>query len=398
VPTSRTRTSSSSRNPPFAIAHDYLTQRGGAEKVVLAMARAFPDAVIYTTLYDPESTFPEFKDLNVRVGPLNRVALFRRHHRLAMPVLAFVVSLAKPIRADVLLVSSSGWAHGFRTTGSKIVYCYSPARWLYQRDRYLGDSARVSSKMMLALVTPLLRRWDRRAARSADGYIAISNIVRDRIRDTYALDSVVLPAPCTIETHLPKEPVKISAVSAEAGFYLCVSRLLPYKNVDQIIHSFVGSSRTLVIVGSGPDERLLQEIADDNIVMLKNLTDEQMRWLYSECRAVVAASYEDFGLTPLEAAAYGKPSAVLRWGGFLDTMVEGTTGVYFDEPEPKAIRRAIDKLELASWDAEVIRDHEAQFEEPEFAAGLRRTLLAFGADSAIRGNVGVDPDAKNVVP
>src|SRR4051812_17705186 len=120
-----------------AIVHDYLTQRGGAERVVLAMNRAFPDAPIYTSLYDPDGTYPEFATIDVRTAPLNRVPALCRYHRGAFPVLAPTFS-AMNIDADVVVCSSSGWAHGVRTAGYKIVYCHAPARWLYQTDRYLA--------------------------------------------------------------------------------------------------------------------------------------------------------------------------------------------------------------------------------------------------------------------
>lgn len=370
--------------PRVAIAHDYLTQRGGAEKVVLAMARAFPGAPIYTTLYEPESTFPEFKDLDVRVSPLNRFGVLRRHHRLAMPLLAFAVTATRKIRAETVLVSSSGWAHGFRTDGCKVVYCYSPARWLYQRDRYLGPDAKALSKTLLAALSPFLKMWDRRAAKKADGYLAISNVVRGRIQEVYGIESEVLPAPCTIDPELPAIAVP-SLLDAPVGdFFLCVSRLLPYKNVDQIVRAFEDTGRRLIVVGSGPEESSLEALASSNVTMLKNLADEEIRWLYRHCKAIVAASYEDFGLTPLEAAAYGKPSAVLRWGGFLDTMVEGRTGIFFDEPSPAAIKAALGEIEETPWDATFIRRHASTFEESQFTARLKDSLSQFeaGMDSA----------------
>lgn len=129
--------------PRIAIAHDYLTQRGGAERVVLSMAKAFPDAAIYTTLYDPEGTYPEFADLNIITSGLNRVPLLRRKHRLALPFLASA-SNHMFVDADLIIASSSGWAHGFAGTGKRLVYCYSPARWLYLTTSYLGDKGHLS--------------------------------------------------------------------------------------------------------------------------------------------------------------------------------------------------------------------------------------------------------------
>lgn len=147
-----------------AIVHDYLTQRGGAERVVLEMAAAFPDAPLYTSLYDPGGTFDEFRSLDVRTGPLDRRSLLRRHHRLALPFLARSFD-EMFVDADVVLCSSSGWAHGVRTSGRKVVYCYTPARWLYQPERYFRG---VLPRVGLKVLAPRLRRWDADAAAGAD--------------------------------------------------------------------------------------------------------------------------------------------------------------------------------------------------------------------------------------
>ena len=149
----------------MAVVHDYVTQRGGAERVVLAMLEAFPSAPLYTSLYDPERTFPGFRDADVRALPMNKLALLRRRHRLAFPLLARAFS-GLEVQADVVFCSSSGWAHGVRTRGRKVVYCHAPARWLYQSDRYLRRG-RGPASAALAAFRPRLLEWDRRAAATA---------------------------------------------------------------------------------------------------------------------------------------------------------------------------------------------------------------------------------------
>ena len=145
-----------------ALVHDYLTQRGGAERVVLSLTRAFPGAPVYTSLYDPGGTFPEFADLDVRTLPINRLAPLRRHHRAALPLLAPSFSRLR-ISADVVICSSSGWAHGTQVEGKKIVYCHTPARWLYQPDRYLRGRGR-PLQAAASVLRSTLERWDKRAA------------------------------------------------------------------------------------------------------------------------------------------------------------------------------------------------------------------------------------------
>jgi glycosyltransferase involved in cell wall biosynthesis len=360
-----------------AIAHDYLTQRGGAEKVVLALHRAFPEAPIYTTLFEPSETYPEFGATTVVPSPLNRVSPLRRSHRLALPFLAWASDRVN-IDAKHTIVSTSGWAHGFRTSGSKIVYCYSPARWLYQPDAYLGSSRMTVKSAALRVLTPFLKRWDKRKAHTATKYFAISTVVRERIKQTYGIDAEVLPAPHSVDMSVPEEIVALPGLDTTKGFYLCISRLLPYKNVDAVVAAFNELDLPLVVVGAGPEEKRLRALAGANVVMTKDLSDGQIRWLYARCTAIVSASYEDFGLTPIEGAAHGKPSVVLRWGGFLDTIREGKTGTYFDTPTSASIKEGIQRSRLVDWDEDLIREHADSFTEEHFARRLRQAISDLG--------------------
>lgn len=355
--------------PRVAIAHDYLTQRGGAERVVLELVRAFPDATVHTTLYDPDGTFPEFRDVDIRVSPLNKVGVLRRNHRVALPFLPFA-SNRLHIDADVVVASSSGWAHGFPTTGRKLVYCHAPARWLYQSDRYLGQDPRRSpiGLALLALRAPL-KAWDGRAARTADRYLANSNVVRDRIDEAYGISADVLAPPFAVHADGEQEPVP--EVADWDGFHLVVSRLLPYKNVHRIIEAFTELPERLVVVGAGPMLAELQASAPAHVAVVTRLTDAQMRWVYGRATALVAASHEDFGLTPLEAGAFGKPTLALRAGGYLDTVAEGVNGAFFDEPTVPAIREAVVRNRGVQWDADTIRAHVDAFSPRRFAERVR---------------------------
>lgn len=348
-----------------AIVHDYLTQRGGAERVVLSMLRAFPGAPLYTSLYSPETTLPAFRGADVRTLAINRSAALRRNHRLALPLLAPAFSRLR-VKADVTVCSSSGWAHGVRTDGRKLVYCYAPARWLYQSDRYLGGRRQGARAMLMAL-RPMLRTWDRRAAGSADRYVTSSSAMRDSIRAVYGIDADVLPPPHTINPGGARRPVD----GVGPGFLLCVSRLLPYKNVDVIVEAMrTLPDHRLVVVGDGPERARLTALAGSNVRILGGVTDEQLRWLYAGSLGLVAASYEDYGLTPLEANSFARPVAVLRWGGFLDTVVEGRTGVFFDEPQADAVRDGILRLVEADWDERAILAHAERYSETGFMERL----------------------------
>jgi glycosyltransferase involved in cell wall biosynthesis len=362
MPSADARRSRAGR-PAVAIAHDYLTQRGGAERVVLDIARTFPGAPIHTTLYDPDATFPEFRDLEVIVSPLNRVGLLRRHHRLALPLLPLAAHTMR-VDAEVVVVSSSGWAHGFSTGGAKIVYCHNPARWLYQTDEYLGSGSMSQVKRaVVAAVRAPLTAWDRRAAHSADLYLSNSTVVRDRIDAAYGIKADLLHPAAGVSPQGRQAEVPDLWEWAELGYHLVVSRLLPYKNIDQVLRAVEGTEERIVVVGRGPELPYLRRVAPPNAMLLHGLSDAQMRWLYAHATALLAPSREDFGLTPLEAGAFGKPVIALRAGGYLDTVVEGRTGEFFDEAVPEQIRAAIARARTRRWDVAAIEDHVDSFSQ-----------------------------------
>lgn len=362
-----------------ALAHDYATQRGGAERVALLLAEAFPGSPMYTTLHHPGGTFPEFGSLDLRTSALDRVQLLRRHHRLALPVLAPAVDRQR-VDADVLVASSTGWAHGYRGARRTVVYCHAPARWLYQRDRYLGPgeggathrARRSAAAAALGLLAPGLRRWDRAAARRADVYLANSTVTRRAIREAYGIEAEVLPPPPAM---LPAGEER-AVPGVEPGFLLCVARLLPYKNVDVVVQAAQATGRTLVVVGDGPDRARLAALAarTGTVHLLGRVDDPTLRWVYGNASALVAASYEDYGLTPLEAGAFGRPSVVLRDGGYLDTVVDGVTGVFFDAPEVDLVAQAVEDAASTAWDEDAVRAHVATFGRDRFTARLRAVV------------------------
>jgi glycosyltransferase involved in cell wall biosynthesis len=357
--------------PRVAIVHDYLTQRGGAERVVVSMLKAFPGAPVYTSLYHADGTFEDFRRVEIRRSFLDRVAPLRPRHRLALPLLAPAFSRLR-VDADVAVCSSSGWAHGAAGRARKVVYCHTPARWLYQTDRYLGDRGG-AARLAVGLLGGPLRRWDRRAAGTADRYLANSTVVRDRIQAVYGIEAELLPPPPALD---PEGPVR-AVDGLDPGFFLCVSRLLPYKNVDAVMAAFARlPSERLVVVGAGPEADRLRRVAPANVVLAGTVEDEELRWLYARSVGIVAASYEDFGLTPLEAAAFGKPSAALRWGGFADTVVDGETGVFFDEPEPASIAAAVRACLGENWSVETLGRHAAAFSERRFVDRLRDVVAS----------------------
>lgn len=356
------------RKPVIAIAHDYLTQRGGAERVVLALSNAFPDAVIYTTLYEPDGTFPEFQSKNIVTSWLNRVGFIRRNHRIGLPFFPWATA-SLSIDADVVLASTTAWAHGITSRGDVIVYCHSPARFLYLPDEYLGSMKSAGLvKKALRVAEPLFKKWDYRAAHRAAVYLANSTVVQQRIKKVYGIEAELVFPPQSVDTHSPQRSLDLPAeFSVDDGFFLVVSRLLPYKNVNEVIDAFrMLPLEKLVIIGNGPLRSELVEQLPENCALFSDVSDAQLRWAYAHCTALIAPSYEDFGLTVIEAAAWGKPTIAYRAGGYLDTVIPYQTGLFCEEPRASHIRDAINELSELSFDENVIVEHAQAFSEERF--------------------------------
>jgi glycosyltransferase involved in cell wall biosynthesis len=335
---------------------------------MLSTAKAFPDSPIYTALYEPTRTFPEFQLLPVRTLPLNRLSVLRHDHRRALPLLAQAYSRLL-LDVDVLLCTSTGWSHGIRTTGRKVVYWHSPAKWLYHNDQYRGAGRRMGNAALLVLRKPLMR-WDRRAVETVHRHLCSSSSVRERLARVYGVQAEVVPCPVTFGAAGPSEPV-----DCEPGYLLCVSRLLPYKNVDVVVDAFRQlPTRRLVVVGTGPEEQRLKAGASSNVTFIRSVSEAQLRWLYQHSVAVITPSREDFGLVPIEAACFGIPALALRAGGFLDTVVESATGVFFDHVDAGEVIRGVEDVLSRKWDDVRIRDHADAFSEARYAERLRAVV------------------------
>jgi glycosyltransferase involved in cell wall biosynthesis len=345
-----------------AIVHDYLNQRGGAERCVLEMASIWPHAPIYTSLYRPQSTFPEFAGRDVRTSPLDRLPVDRGFRRL-LPLYPAAFASFGQLSQDVVISSSSGWAHGVRTAPGSFhaVYCYTPARWLYAGE-HLGVSR---GRMALAPILAPLRRWDARAARQADLYIAISEEVRRRIQHRYDIDAPVVHPPVDVGRFRP---------TPRGERLLVVSRLLAYKRVDLLVDVATHAGIGLDVVGSGPALDDLQRRAGPTVTFHGRLGDADVTRLMEACRALCLPGEEDFGITPIEANAAGKPVVAFGRGGALETVVEGTSGVFFSRQTVDDVLDAIRRCDALETSPLVVAASARRFSRETFRAKLLDVL------------------------
>jgi glycosyltransferase involved in cell wall biosynthesis len=357
-----------------AIVHDYVVERGGSERVLLSMHRAFPTAPIHTAFFRPESTFPEFGSLPVRPFAINRVKALRNNHRAALPLLPTVFRRTE-IHADVVICGTSGWSAGISTAGRKVLYMHAPTRWLNDQEAFLAGRSRVE-RAGLRLLEGRLRRWDQRAVRSGDRHLVGSAAMADMINALYGVEPVVLAPPVAID---PLGDARQPLEGLDDGFMLCPTRLVASKHVGTVIDAFRSRPDDLLVVaGGGPELARLRAMAPSNVALIGPADDAEMRWLFAHCRAVVAASHEAFGLITVEAAAFGKPSVVLQHGGFVDTVIDGTTGVFFDQAIAREINEAVDRLDSLAFDPARLRSHASQWNESTFVDRLRAVVDEVG--------------------
>lgn len=351
-----------------AIVHDYLSQMGGAERVVLELSRLFPDAPILTSFYDPQHTYPEFAHRTVLTSSLQDSvdpAAFRQS------VLRFPGAFASmDLDAyDVVIVSTSAFAHFVRHPRA-LVYCYTPPRFLYCPEAYFRSRGMAAAaKVSLSW----LRRRDRTAARHHLIYIAISQLVAGRVLRAYDRHAAVVYPPLVTD-HLPAAV----APMPDRPRALVISRLLAYKRVDVAIRACALARVPLTVVGSGPEESSLRALGGD-VQFLGSVPDRQLPEIFGAHSLLLAPGVEDFGLGPVEANYAGRPVVAVDAGGARETVREGVTGVLVDGMDPAKWAAAIEHVVGRRWDDGELRGSTAPFGRDVFTAAIERGVDMLGS-------------------
>jgi glycosyltransferase involved in cell wall biosynthesis len=255
-----------------------------------------------------------------------------------------------------------------------LCYCHTPMRYIWDRfDDYFPRTKPLQRAAMSA-VAPWLRRWDVRTAAEVTSFIANSKFVRDRIQRHYRRDAEVI-APFVDDAFLEAPPA-----SSRSDEHVIISALVPYKRVQLAIDAVGGTSRKLAVIGTGPLLEALRRRVPPNVQLLGYVSRDKMMERLSRARSLILPGVEDFGITPLEAMALGTPVVAFREGGVLDTVVPGTTGIFFGEPDVESLRRALDEVEGREWDREALRRHAAGFSRArfleQFSEALKRVTSA----------------------
>jgi glycosyltransferase involved in cell wall biosynthesis len=324
----------------------------GGEKVLLSLARLFPDAPIFTLLHVKGSVAPELEARDIRTSFVQRLPAVEKRYRHYLPLFPAAAESFDLTGYDLVLSSSHCAAKGVRPAPGALhlCYCHTPMRYVWDRyDDYFGPGrASLLTRLLVRGVAPRLRAWDVRTAARVHRFAANSIWVKDRIRRYYDRDSVVIPPPVDTAFFTPGD--------ARPGTYdLVVSALAPYKRLELVLEAYRGTGRPVRIVGTGPEEARLRALAPPEATFLGRVGDEELRELYRGCRAVLMPGVEDAGIVPLEALACGRPAVVFAEGGGAETVEHGRTGLVFREPTAAALRAAVSTLETTPFDRLALR-------------------------------------------
>jgi len=345
----------------IALVHDYFVQMGGAERVAEAMHESFPSAPMYTTLALPQSLPQRLRMADIRTSPLQHLPSIERRFRHYFMLYPFAVENFDLSEYDLIFSSSSGYAKGVRRRRNAIhvCYCHTPMRWVWRYDDYVARERLGSvARGLLPLMLWPLKKWDLRASKQPNYYIANSRLVADRIKKIYGREAHVIPPPIDVNRfHMSNEI---------DDYYLVLSRLMPYKRIDLAIEACKRMNRRLIVIGDGPDRKRLEKLADDRIEFLGRQPDKIVNYYAARCRALLFPGEEDFGMAPLEANAAGRPVIAYRAGGAVETVEENVTGVFFDQPSSVSLGEAIEKFEGMRFDQYTLRRHAEKFDRSVF--------------------------------
>jgi glycosyltransferase involved in cell wall biosynthesis len=339
-----------------AIVHDWLTNIGGAERVILAFHELFPKAPIYTSVFNPDKLPDEFKKLDIRPSFIQKFPKAKTKYNIYLPFMPTAFEQFDLTSYDIVLSSSSSCAKGIITRPGTlhICYCHTPMRYAWDFYNEYKESAPKWQKRFIPFLMNYIRMWDRLSADRVDYFIANSNEVAKRIKKHYRRDSVVINPPVNVNFYTP--------VDENEDYFLIVSRLVGYKRIDIAVEAFNDLRLPLIIIGDGPEKEKLQKMAKNNIKFLGRLPDEKVKEYYAKCRAFIFPGEEDFGITPVEAQASGRPVIAYGKGGVLDSIIDGVTGIFFKKQNKEGLKEAIIKFNEIKFDKNVIRKHAEQFD------------------------------------
>ncbi len=345
----------------LALVHDWLNQRGGAEDVLEALVALYPDSPIYSGIYAPDLMPAAYRDWDIRTQWVDRLPGIHTHHQPYLPLYPVGWSGLDLSDYDVVLSNKSGFCHGVRYGEATlhICYCLAPTRYVWQLESYIArEGLGRAVELGLRPLVAALKRWDYAAAQRVHHFIAISREIRERIKALYKRDSIVIYPPVDTSRFQPSAVVE--------DYYLVVSRLIPYKRIDLAVRAATRLGVPLKIGGKGRDLERLQAMAGPTVEFPGYVSDDQLPELMARCKAFLFPGLEDFGITPVQAQAAGRPVIAFAGGGALDTVIPGRTGELFYEMSVESLMAVMQSFDASAYDGAAIRAHAEHFDTQVF--------------------------------
>lgn len=347
-----------------ALVHDFLHQMGGAERVLEVLHQIFPQAPVYTLIYDKNKV--PYHNWKIIASPITKFLPFRSHYQFYLPIFAKAVESFNLDEFDLVFSISYGWSKAIKTKACHICYCLTPLRFAHEMfDEYTRHFPKPLVKI-IRKYTDFIKNWDLKTGGRPNYYIATGQNVAQKIKKYYGREAAVINPPVDTDFFKPG--------GQTGNYFLVVSRLVPYKRVDLAVEAFNQMGRPLVIIGTGPEEKRLKKAAGPNIKFLGRLTDEEILKYYQECQALVFPGEEDFGLVPLEAHACGRPVIAFQKGGVLETVIDGVTGLLFNEQSPAGLQKVVANFDSSRFNRETIRHQALKFSRPVFEEKIKKFI------------------------
>ncbi|MBD2499576.1 glycosyltransferase [Anabaena azotica] len=352
-----------------ALVHDYLTQRGGAERVFELLCKRYPQADIFTSLYDPQKTI-DMGERIVNTTFLQKIPGAAKYFRLMAPLYFPAFRSLDLQDYDLIISSSTSFAKAVRKRpdAKHICFCHNVTRFLWDTETYLREYSdyRYLSPL-IEKIFQLMRNVDLQYAQEPDIYIANSSIVARRIEKIYGKKAIMINYPIDTSNFVYSD--------TKDEYLLASARMISYKRLDIIVEAFNWLGWPLIISGDGPERERLQSKALDNIKFVGHVSDSKRKELFSKAKSIIVAALEDYGLVPVEANASGTPVVAFGAGGVLDTQINGKTGVFFNRQTPESLQMALLESGEINWNYENIRNHAVNnFSEPVFFSKVERVI------------------------
>lgn len=350
----------------IAIIHDWIVNKRGAEHVLEAVSEIFPEADIFTLVYDPKNTFESFRDKKIQTSFIQKLPFAKRHFRMYLPLFPRAVEDFNLKGYDLIISINHCVAKGvfIPKRARHICYCLTPMRyaWVYQ-DEYFGRL-----KKMLRPMIDYLKEWDLCNASYVDLFITVSEHVKNRMKRCYGKNSAVIFPPVDVKYFLNETP------ALREDFYLVVSELVPYKRTDLAVKAFNELGLSLVVIGDGPCKKHLMRIAKENIKFLNWQPIESLKSYYERAKALVYPQKEEFGIVAVEAQATGCPVIAYKRGGALDSVIENKTGVFFEDKTAESLAEAVNIFGDMKFDHYEIINNARRFDRDIFKKAFEEAV------------------------